>query len=151
MIEVAVGQQDARDRRVPLGPRPEIRAGFDLRANLRRRVDQEPGLAVGADGDRLLRARPRAAARPATFTAIEAAAVPLREATTRGGTENAYLQTAEPLVAVGRTVVRLALDDRIPWIAIGEIALVATDFRAHVDFNEGRGFPLHGCLSFREL
>src|SRR4029079_12252323 len=111
-------------------------------------VDQEPGLAVAADCDGLLRARARAAARSAALTAVEATAVPLREATARCGTENAYLQG--PLVAVGgRTVAHTALDDRITGIAIGEVALVATDFRAHVDFNEGRGFPLHGCLSFR--
>ena len=47
--------------------------------------------------------------------------------------------SAEPLVAVSgrRTVAHMALDDRITRIAVGEIALVATDFRAHVDFNEG--------------
>src|SRR5438477_6320951 len=149
MIQVAIGHEDPGNRGVPLDLRPQVATGLDLRADLRRSVDQEPGFAVGADCDRFLRSRPHAAARTARFPAVETAAIPLRRAATGGRPQDADLQTGPgwrtSRLAVVRFGLVVTLDDRVARVAIGEIALVAADFRAHVDFNEGRGFPLHGA------
>jgi hypothetical protein len=41
VVQIAVGQLDPGDGRVPLGARPQVGTGLDLGANLRRGVDQE--------------------------------------------------------------------------------------------------------------
>ena len=141
------------DRRVPVRARPQPGEGLDLRADLRRGVDQEPGLAVGADGDRLLRARARAAARRAGASRQLAQPQfhcgkppPAAEPRTR-------IFTTAALVC-GRTSASVTIGFARPRSAATgsrgsrsrEVALIATDFRAHVDLDEGRGFPLHGYV-----
>src|SRR4029079_3355771 len=79
VVEIAVGQEDARDGRLPLRTRPQAVEALDLRPDLRRALDQEPGLAVTADGVRLLGARANARAASTRLDTIVAATVPLRE------------------------------------------------------------------------
>src|SRR5262245_9630995 len=67
---------------------------------------------------------------------------PAAEPRTRTFTAGQSCSGAERLIVVGLAVV--TLDDGIARIAIGEIALIAAYFRAHVDLDEGRGFPFHG-------
>src|SRR5262245_15475435 len=52
---------------------------FDLLADLRRGIEENPALAVRADGDRLLRSRRRANAPGANAAAVWTATVPLRK------------------------------------------------------------------------
>src|SRR5262249_45972359 len=88
VIEVAVGKDDTGDRRMPRFARMQPREALDLRADLRRGVEQQPARTVGAHGDALLRARHDVAAARARLAAVRAAAVPLRESTSGGGTEH---------------------------------------------------------------
>src|SRR3954468_17738672 len=93
MIEIAVGEQDAGDGGLPAGAGPQRGEALDLGADLGRDVDQEPGIAVGADRHRLLRARARAGGPAARRLAVVTPAVPLRETTTCRRSENANLHS----------------------------------------------------------
>ena len=91
----------------------------------------------------------------ARLAAVLAAAIPLRHAAASRGPEDADFHVAEtrPLApsGVSRGAIGLARlsvrRHRAPGVAIGEIAPIAADFRAHVDLDEGRSFPLHGRYS----
>ena len=59
VVEIRVGQQDGLDGTVARGLRGRLQTweGLDLRAEIGRGVDQEPALAIGADGHAGLGAR----------------------------------------------------------------------------------------------
>src|SRR4051812_4246465 len=159
VVEVAVRQHQARDRRVARLARGERGEALDLRADLGRDVQQEPGGTVGADRHRLLRPGPHGARPAPRLSAVVTAAVPLRHTATGRGTEDADFHVtgvdwAGPLApnGVGRVAIGLAsggLDSRhrTPGVAVSEVAAVPTDFGAHVDLDEGRSFPLHARYS----
>ncbi len=89
MVEIAVRQDQPGDRRVSRLARGERREALDLRADLGRDVQQEPGGAVGADRHRLLRPGPHGARPTPRLAAVVTAAVPLRHAATGRRTEDA--------------------------------------------------------------
>ncbi len=87
-IDIAVGQDRPQDRAVPARlARLQRRIGQDLRAQIGRRVEQEPARAIGRDGERRLGLRGRLAL-PGAAAGL-AIAVPLRKAAARGGAEHA--------------------------------------------------------------
>ena len=88
VIEVAVGKDDSGDRRVPRSARMQLRETLDLRADLRRRVEQHPALAIDAHRDALLRAGRDVAAARARLATVRAAAVPLGKSAAGGRTEH---------------------------------------------------------------
>src|SRR4030095_9018732 len=79
MIQIAVRQQDRGDRRVTGPARMKRRVALDLLADLRRAIQQEPSIAIGADGHGFLgpRGYPRVAC--AYAAAVGANTVPLPE------------------------------------------------------------------------
>ena len=79
------GWKDARDGRAPLAAGMEQGSARDLRVHVGRGVHQEPALAIGGDGERVLGARPRAGRSGACRGATGAPAVPLREASAGRG------------------------------------------------------------------
>src|SRR5687767_11753679 len=120
-----------------LAARPQRITGLDLRTNFGRDVDQEPGVAVGADRDRLLRARAETRVAAAHALTIGAAAIPLRKAATGRRTEDADLQCEGlpplELVRERRRRARLRVGTRRrrpPRVAIPVIALIPADLRA---------------------
>src|SRR5947207_15888511 len=89
VVEIAAGENDASDRRVTRTARVKRREALDLWADLGRGVEQDPALTVGADGNAFLGSRLRVDRRCARPAAVRAAAIPLREAPSRGRAEHA--------------------------------------------------------------
>src|SRR3954468_13613725 len=89
MVQVAAREHDACDGCVSQTSWMQLGEGFELLANLGRSVDQKPGTAVSADGDRLLRARAGAQLTAPNAGAIRTAAVPLRKAATSSRAQDA--------------------------------------------------------------
>ena len=87
MIEIGVGQEDIPDRAVPLARsvRLQGRERFNLRAQIGRRVDEQPGITRGADCDTRLSARWNLAR--ARGDAVSAAAIPLWDASAGGASQ----------------------------------------------------------------
>ncbi len=83
MIKVGVRQQNAGDRAVAAGAGAGLEGwkGLDLRAEIGRDVDEEPFLAIGADGDAGLGSRRDGAC--SGGLAIRAGAIPLGKAASR--------------------------------------------------------------------
>src|SRR3954462_10199672 len=139
--------------------RGERGEALDLRAELGRDVQQEPGGTVGADRHRLLGPGPHGPCPEPRFAAVFTAPIPLRYTATGRRTEDADFHVtgvdwAGSLApnSVSRVAIGLArggLDGRhrTPGVAVGEVAAVPADFGAHVDLDEGRGFPLHARYS----
>src|SRR5262249_46618535 len=90
-VDLGVGQDTAGDwcsaRRTCRGP--EIAAGGQLRADIGRNIQQEPGTVIGGHGDGRLRPRSDSAGSLPCGFAIRAAAVPLRHAAAGCRTEDA--------------------------------------------------------------
>src|SRR5260221_8996534 len=118
----------ARRARVQRGER------FDLRADFRRGVQKQPALAVGTERDAFLRSRHYIGATRARLAAVAAAAVPLREAATGGGTQHPD--------AHGRPPVR-AENLYAGFPVVAEVVLVGIDLGVHLYFHEPWGFPNH--------
>jgi hypothetical protein len=112
VIEVAVRQHDAGDRRVTPVTRMQRSVALDLCTHFGRGVEEKPGVAVGAHRNALLRARPGRDRARAGSLAVGATAVPLREAATRGRAQNVNAhvvqapETSQPLARAGRAARR---------------------------------------------
>ncbi|MDT4841724.1 hypothetical protein FQZ97_755940 [compost metagenome] len=89
VVDLAVEQDDPGNRCIAQAAgRLQGREGFELGADVRRGIAQDPVDAVVAEGDRRLGARPCAEGAGTDAAAVAAVAVPLREATAGGGAEN---------------------------------------------------------------
>ncbi len=89
MIDVAIGDEDGRDRRLPLrAARMQARRRDDLLAEIRRRVQEQPSLAVAADRQARLAARLDALIAAPGELADRAEAIPLRKAAAGCRTKN---------------------------------------------------------------
>ena len=112
MVEIAVGQQDAGDRRVPLAARGYSSGQASIWARISGealiRNQDSPSALIATDS--CVRGH-GAAAQPARPTAVGAAAVPLRETATRRGTQNPDLQARAWLPDVSVFATR--------WLAVG--------------------------------
>ena len=88
-VDFAIGQDDARDRTVAklAGLRVKLRRRDQLLAQIGRRIDQKPVIAVGADRDRGLGAL-KLGMFGSRCPANRTAAIPLRNATTRRGAQD---------------------------------------------------------------
>ena len=85
MIEIGIRQEHSGDGTIArsLRPRAQRRKSFDLRAEIRRCVDDKPNIAIRGNGDtRLSAGRNRSVTGQKT---IPAGTIPLRQATTSGG------------------------------------------------------------------
>ena len=93
MIQIGVRQQHALNRRMAgfFNRGMERRETFDLRANVRRCVQEKPALVIGADRHRGLCPGPNAPGGRAGLAADGAIAIPLRHAAAGGGAEQVYL------------------------------------------------------------
>ncbi|MNP31485.1 hypothetical protein D3C76_1246070 [compost metagenome] len=90
VIDLAVEQHHASDGAVTQAAgRLQRRKALELRADVWRSIAQHPVLPVVTQGNRGLRATPGPQAAIAHTGALAAIAVPLRETTAGGGTENA--------------------------------------------------------------
>jgi hypothetical protein len=88
MIQIGIGEQNARDRAVAqgVGSGLQLRKAFYLSRQVRRSVDQEPASTVAADGDARLRLwRNLSVARR---DAVRAGTIPLRQAAAGRAPEN---------------------------------------------------------------
>jgi hypothetical protein len=85
MIEIGVGEEHAFDWRIACFSRRwlERRKRLDLRAQVGRCVDEEPALAIRAEGNAGLRTRMNCAG--ARLLTIRAGTIPLRQATAGRG------------------------------------------------------------------
>jgi hypothetical protein len=88
VVQVPVGEEDALDGGVARAARVDRWKALDLLANLGRRVDEEPVVAVRADRDRLLGPRGCLDCPCAYATAVRTAAVPLGESSPRRRAEH---------------------------------------------------------------
>jgi len=80
MVEIGVGECDARDGRLTHAlPRMQLGGGFDLRAQVGRRAQQEPRAGILGEGDLSLRARLAAKCTNSYGAAIRTGAIPLRK------------------------------------------------------------------------
>src|SRR5450432_681900 len=125
MVEIAVRQHQAGDRGMARRPRRQRRAGLNLRPDLRRDVDQEPGRAVGADRDRFLGARLHTGRSAPDGLAVGATAIPLRKAAAGRGTEDADFHVARSTLAASAAQRRAASGDASSNL-LGVSALGAT-------------------------
>src|SRR5262249_17569221 len=80
VVEVTVGEDDRVDGGMPGAARMESGEAFDLLADPRRDVQQDPALAVRADGHAFLGPRRRADRACANTATVRTAAVPLGKA-----------------------------------------------------------------------
>jgi hypothetical protein len=91
VIDVGVADDDGVEGYVPgAGARPEPRRACELIAHVGARVHQRPARAVGGERERGLRAGRHRGIAGARARAVRAAAVPLRQATARGGAQHAH-------------------------------------------------------------
>ena len=98
-VHIATGQNDAGNwRGTHALARVQAGRGFDLLAQVRRCVEQEPSIAVGADGNGCLRAWPCMWVAGTGSPAGDSVRIPLREAAAGGGTEHARLHGSDPAV-----------------------------------------------------
>ena len=88
MVEIAAGDQDASNWALPHCAWLEFRRALNLRAQIRRRVEQEPLFAAAADGDLTLRAGACAQFPLSDASTQDTPTVPLRKSPTRGRTQN---------------------------------------------------------------
>src|SRR6478609_2031826 len=114
---------------------------LDLLPDFRRGVEQEPRVAVGAHGHRLLRSGYGADATASYANAIGATAVPLRKATSRCGAQNTN-QHVEPPDRRSRTE-RQRCNEQRESKTVVFFSLIGTNLCAHVDLFEARRFPVH--------
>ena len=77
MIEICIGNEHTLDGRPAPGVWSERSKVLDLRAQIRRGIDQEPALAIGADGHARLGASGDCAR--ARSLAVRTRAIPLRQ------------------------------------------------------------------------
>ena len=98
MIQIGIGEKNARDRAVAqprmLSGRLQLRSAFDLSRQVRRSIDQEPALIVGANRNTRLRLRRNSTA--PDREAVGACAIPLRQATARRTPENPDANRSTP-------------------------------------------------------
>ena len=157
LIHFRARRNHVANRGVARPARPKFGRGFNLRAKIRRRVEQGP-LAwsrIGIPGKLSLRAW---GARELAFphsAAIRTRAIPLREATTRRAAQNFYAHVEESKKKKSKTARRQQY--RQPWnLRVPpprgrelEVAVtVRVDFAAQADLFNLRSFPLHGCILF---
>ena len=153
VVEVAVGQQQPADRRVPRLARPE---------------SPKDSIWARTSGEALIRNQETPSALTATDSCVRGLASAVDARTNRQLAQPQFHcgkppPAAEPstrtrnwrrrLVA-GSVSGRRRLGPRrrgTPGVAIAEVALIPADFRAHVDLDEGRGFPFHVAWTFREV
>ena len=149
VIEIAVRDHDPRDRRMARRARVQRRERLDLRADLRRDVEQEPRLAVAAHRERVLRAGARAHRARARAATVRAAAVPLREAAARRRAQDANHHVVphkhDSPSATTEGLPRLSASQSLEAVVLfpTEIVLIRVDLGVHLDFHEVRGFPHH--------
>ena len=96
VVEVAVGEDDGVDGRVPGLARVKTGEALDLVTDLRRGIQQEPALAVGADGHAFLGAGGGHDETRADAPAVRAATVPLGKATARRGAQHSDAHDRPP-------------------------------------------------------
>lgn len=140
MVEVPVRQHHGGDRGMPFCAGMQGRCRFNGRSDLRARVEQDPTLAICAEGRAFLRPRLGAESAAANPLAKPAGAVPLRKATPDRRAENSDLHV--DVVGAGdrpRPVAGAGSD-----FFLGEFVAVGADLRIHADFLEGRRFPGFG-------
>ena len=93
VIQIRVRKQNPFDRRVSRLPACGLQwlEILDLRANIRRSIQQKPALPIRTERDGGLRARPDAPGAESRLTANDAIAIPLRNAAAGSRTEQVNL------------------------------------------------------------
>jgi hypothetical protein len=91
VVDVGIGENGANDGRLAEAfAGMQFGRGFDLRAQIGRSAEQEPGAIVGADGELRLGAGFAVEGSGAQGGAVGAGAIPLGETSARAGSENFY-------------------------------------------------------------
>src|SRR5689334_21140727 len=123
-----------------------------LCADLRGRMDQEPVTFAVGHGDGRLFARQSSNGACSHAGAIRAAAVPLRKSTARRRPQDMNLHAGSCLVRLGLRRLTPTYGVVRPRSTLVEVVLIASDFRAHVDFCIGGRRPcLHEIPSLTGL
>jgi hypothetical protein len=112
MIQIGIGEKNARDRAVAhrVAPRLQLPTAFYLSRQVRRSVDQEPPSIVAADGNARLRLRRNLSV--ARGDAVRAGTIPLRQAAAGRAPENTDANRFTPARSDRARVTRALEKDR---------------------------------------